>query len=134
MLEITQMQQMPAISIIADATTGKVIQKYLNRESISVESNISDLRSGTEPVSLCIIDVAGMREHIVPIVTRLNSSTGCTRYILITSMDNPSLAGELSVLNQHWTVDTIAKPIKLSELKSLVERQAAENRTAVGVS
>ena len=128
------MQNMPDISIFADATTGKVIQKYLNRESVSVESNLADLPAGTEPVSLCIIDVAGMREHIVPIVTRLSSSTGCTRYILITSMDNPSLAGELSVLNQHWTVDTIAKPIKLSELKSLVDRQAAENKTALKIS
>jgi hypothetical protein len=118
---------MPEISILADVTTGKLIQKYLNRESITVEG--PQTGAFDEPVSLFIIDVAGIRERIAEVVSRLNTSTGCTRYIFITSMENPLLNGELGFLRDQWFVSTIAKPIKLSELKTMVDQYSADRPT-----
>lgn len=111
---------MPKITILADITTGKLIQKYLNRDIGSVVCHQPDTENAKEPVSLYIIDVAGMREDIGTAISRLNDSTGCSQYILITSMENPVLNGELGPLRERYAVSLIAKPIKLSELKRLV--------------
>ena len=118
------MQFMPEISILADVTTGKLIQRYLNRESVEVES--SPVGVGQEPVSLCIIDVSDFRGQITDVVSRMSVATGCGRYILITPMENPFLHGELASLRLQWQVSTIAKPIKLSELKVLVDHYTEE--------
>ena len=112
---------MPEISIVADIMTGKLIQKYLNRTSVIVESLPADASQAGEPVSLTIVDVSGLSGTITSVLSRMNASTGCTRYILITSMENPLLNEELASISERWSVATIAKPIKLSELKRIVD-------------
>lgn len=116
------MKFMPDIAILADLTTGKLIQKYLNRPSVEVAPYSSETSMSLAPVSLYIIDVSGLHEEIGTVIPRLSASSGCERYILITSMDNPMMNNELGFLLDRWAVHTIAKPIKLSELKRIVDQ------------
>jgi hypothetical protein len=129
MQETWYMQIMPDISILADATTGKLIQRYLNMDSVAIESLPIEMSGDHEPVSLYIIDVSGIRGKVSDTIARISASTGCARFVLIAPMEDPILHGELTSLRQGHRIDTLTKPIKLSELKLLVERNAEPPRT-----
>lgn len=113
---------MLSLLIIAEITTGKLVQKYLLHEYTAVvlhhDSNIESLPDGH--FDTVILDASRCPENIPGALGDLAMRTTCSRIILLRSMD--AADGESLSLPEHPTVEIswTSKPIKLAELAELL--------------
>ena len=114
---------MHAILVIAEITTGKLLQKYLQHEFGEVElhheGNLSLLPE--RPFGVVVLDASRCPANFPFFIETVTRKTGCRTVVLLRSMETNvgDNVQELSSNDLH--VVSSVKPIKLAELVSLVQ-------------
>ncbi|MBL0174756.1 MAG: hypothetical protein IPP94_05745 [Ignavibacteria bacterium] len=118
---------MPNVLIIADHTTGKLIQKYLMREQLSVDQ-YSDTNFEAFPegrYDIVVLDASRCPREVHAFLDAAQLRTRCTSFVLLRSMED-EVPDALHVdAAARYSVVMTAKPIKLSELARLVRDELA---------
>jgi DNA-binding response OmpR family regulator len=118
---------MPNVLIIADHTTGKLIQKYLMREQYSVDQ-YSDTNFEAFPegrYDVVVLDASRCPKEMHTFLDATQRRTHCTSFVLLRSMEQLLPDALRDDAAAQYSVVMSAKPIKLSELARLVRAELA---------
>jgi hypothetical protein len=112
--------QMTNVLILSDHTTGTLFRKYLTRGRITVEFATSADEAIASPAEILMLDVSRIRIPASELIPAYFSKTGCANYILLVSMEDYASKSNDPSQYGNLAVTTIVKPIKLSQLLSVI--------------
>lgn len=124
---------MKEVLIIADDSIGKVIGKYLQRDSVNVRWARSlegaDVAGRRFPV--VIAEIADDQPDIACYIRTVHDGTGCRTLILLIPMEQSSLTSDPMMHLPGVNIIVISKPIRLAMLAPLIQKELTDEQQRV---